>query len=72
MKLIDTIEQAERVIESFSNDTEEFQLSVSARLQDPVGINMTIITDSILRKGWMPAGFEQHDGFRVYRYRKAL
>jgi hypothetical protein len=29
---------------------------------------MAIITARILAKGFMPDGFDQHDGFRVYRY----
>ena len=33
-----------------------------------VGVNMAIVTDGLLTKGFMPDGFEEHDGFRVYKY----
>ncbi len=68
---VTTIEQARKLIESFSGPVEDFTLAVSDELQDEIGMNMAIITDSVLKKGWEPAGFEQHDGYRLYRY-KAL
>ncbi len=47
---------------------DDFVLPVSDEWLDPAGINMAIITDAILARGWEPAGFEQKDGYRVYRY----
>ncbi len=38
-------------------------------LQDAMGVGMAIITDAILAKGWDLDGFEQRDGYRVYRYK---
>lgn len=66
---IDSIEQARVLIESFSGGPEDFTLAISDELQDAIGLNMAIITDYILKKGWEPDGFSQHDGYRVYRYK---
>jgi len=40
-------------------------------LLDSADINMVVITDSILKKGWEPDGFVQRDGYRIYRYKTA-
>ena len=66
---IDSIEQARAQIESFSGEAGDFTLVISDELQDAIGLNMAIITDYILKKGWEPDGFSQHDGYRVYRYK---
>jgi hypothetical protein len=55
-------------IEAYDGRAEEFLMPIADSLRDPMGIAMAVITDSILAKGWDPAGFEQHDCFRVYRY----
>jgi hypothetical protein len=36
---------------------------------DQVGFGMALVVDSILAQGYEPNGFEQRDGFRVYRYK---
>ena len=64
------LEQARALIEAFSGKTEDFSLEVSDQLQDALGMNMAIITDYILKKGWAPDGFEQEDGFRRYWYKR--
>lgn len=71
MELINSIADAKRLIESFDGSPEEFLLPVSDELQDNFGLNMAVITDHVLAKGWEPDGFEQRQGFRLYRY-KAL
>lgn len=71
MRPIEKIEEAEQLIESFEGCPEDFELPISDQLQDPVGINMAIITDSILKRGWMPDGFEQKEGYRIYHYKNA-
>ena len=68
MEPINTVEEAKQCIESFEGRPEDFKLPISDQLQDPSGINMAIITDSILKKGWMPDGFEQKAGYRIYHY----
>ena len=69
MKPVRTVEEAKKLIESFSGRAEEFELPIADELQDSVGIHMAIITDYILGKGWEPNGFNQKAGFRVYRYK---
>ena len=70
MKPVTTVEGALSEIERFVGRPDEFRLPISEKLLDPVGVNMAIITDRILARGWMPDGFEQQDGYRVYRYRE--
>lgn len=56
------------LIDGFTGRPEEFVLAISDALQDPMGVNMALITDKVLERGWLPAGFEQKDGYRLYRY----
>ena len=56
------------VTESF--DEKEETLMISDELNDAMGINMAIIGDEILEKGYMPNGFEQKEDYRVYKYQK--
>ncbi len=39
------------------------------KLLDALGVNMAIVTDAILSKGWEPNGFEDCDGHRRFLYR---
>ncbi len=34
-----------------------------------MGMNMAILTDLALSKGWEPDGFDQEQGYRVYKYK---
>jgi hypothetical protein len=34
-----------------------------------MGIAMAIVTDAVLAKGWDLNGFDQRDGYRVYKYK---
>lgn len=63
------IDSARQAIEQYTGDPEDFVLPVSDEIQDPMGLTMAMITDAILAKGWDPDGFEQHDGYRVYKYK---
>jgi hypothetical protein len=45
-------------------------LWISDSMHDPVGMTMAIIGDVILKAGYLPAGFEQKDGYRIYTYQK--
>ena len=60
---------AKSAIDSFEGEPAEFELPISDELNDAMGINMAILTDAILAKGWEPDGFTQEAGFRVYRYK---
>lgn len=63
------INSARHSIEDFDGSPENFRLPVSDALQDSLGTNMAVITDAILSKGWEVDGFDQKDGYRVYRYK---
>ena len=38
---------------------------------DTIGAGMAVVVDAILAKGFWPDGFEQKQGYRLYRYKKA-
>lgn len=63
------VDEAISLIKSFTGRPEDFTLPISDRLQDPMGMNMAMITDAVLAKGWMVDGFEERDGYRVYLYK---
>ena len=56
-------------IKSFAGAPENFVLPIADEMLDPIGVNMAIITDCVLARGWKPNGFQQREGFRVYRYK---
>jgi|ERR1043165_4146306 hypothetical protein len=66
---ITSIEEAKKYIGENFNDSIE-TLWVSDKLNDPMGFRMAIIGDSVLAAGYMPDGFEQQDGYRIYKYIK--
>jgi hypothetical protein len=68
MKIIRSIEEAREMINSLDGRPAHLELPISDELQDPVGLNMAIITDIILERGWMPDGFDQKEGYRIYKY----
>ena len=55
-------------VKDYNGKANNLKLLISDSMNDPMGINMTIITDSILDKGFLPNGFEQKNGYRVYKY----
>ena len=67
--VLTTIEDARNYVTESFNDKEEI-LMISDELNDAMGLNMAIIADGILKKGYMPNGFEQKDGYRIYKYQK--
>ena len=69
MKPFKDIDAARREIEQYFGSPEDFSLPVSDEIQDPMGIAMAVITDAIIAKGWDLDGFEQNDGYRVYKYK---
>jgi hypothetical protein len=64
------IDEVLKYVDEFQGRPEELELAISDALQDPIGMNMALITDKILTKGWEPDGFEEKDGYRVYRYKE--
>lgn len=69
MEPIKSVNEALLVIDNFSGTATEFRLPIADSLLDAIGVNMAIITDKILARGFMPNGFEQEDGYRIYTYK---
>lgn len=67
---VHTVVQALARIDAFAGSAAEFLLTVHESLLDPVGLNMALITDRILAKGWEPDGFIVHEDCRVLRYKE--
>jgi hypothetical protein len=63
------VDEAAKYVDAFKGNPEELELAISDELQDPIGINMALITDRILAKGWEPDGFKQEKGYRIYLYK---
>lgn len=63
------IDEVRQAIQDYEGSPDEFRLPVSDVLLDTMGVGMAIITDAILAKGWDLDGFEQRDGYRIYRYK---
>lgn len=66
---IASLEEIKTFVSENFNDYEE-TLWISESLNDQMGANMAIVTSIILNVGYMPDGFEQKDGYRIYRYKK--
>jgi len=69
MEPAETVAEALSIIDSYEGPAEDFALPISEILLDPVGVHMAIIADRILSRNWEPSGFEQREGFRVYRFK---
>jgi hypothetical protein len=68
MKPVSSVQEAMQLVDSFTGPPSEFQLLIPDALNDVVGINMAIITDRVLARGWQPNGFVQANGYRIYQY----
>lgn len=64
------VHEAVNYVLGFEGRPEELELPISDLLQDPIGMYMALITDKVLSRGWEPAGYEQKDGYRIYRYKE--
>lgn len=71
MKPFADVDSARLAVEEYSEAPEDFRLPISSEILDPMGITMAIILDAIIAKGWDPDGFEQCDGYRIYKYKAA-
>ena len=72
----ESAESAVRYVKGTTFDQATFTLAVAdgftfAGRADTMGAGMAIVLDAILAKGFWPDGFEQKDGYRVYRYKRA-
>ena len=70
MRPIETLSEAVAQVDAFAGDVSAFSLCLADSIYDPVGVNVAIITDRILARGWVPAGVERHQGFRICRYKE--
>ena len=69
-KPIGSVQEALKLVDSFSGNPEDFELAVPDALHDAIEINIANITDRILRRGWQPDDVTQESGYRLYRYKK--
>lgn len=67
---IHTVAEALARVDAFAGSADDFLLPIHESLLDPLGINMALITDRILAKGWEPDGIIVHAGCRVFRYKE--
>ena len=72
----ESAEAAVRYVKDTTFDQPTFTLAVAdgftfAGQADTMGAGMAFVLDAILAKGFWPDGFEQKDGYRVYRYKRA-
>lgn len=65
-----TVDEALSLIDAFDGPAVKFVLAVNEALLDPMGLNMALITDRVLAKGWEPAGSSEHAGYTMFRYRE--
>jgi len=71
---------AESVLEFLKAATHEessFTLAIATEFTfhgkpDHMGVAMAAVLDAVLGRGFEPDGFEQRDGFRLYRYKMML
>lgn len=70
MKQHRNIVEAQAAIEQHDGPARTFELAVADSLIDDLGINMGILTDAVLARGWVPGGYEEAPGGRIYRYKE--
>lgn len=64
-----SLDEARKFVQDNFKNTEE-TLWISDEINDPMGMNMAIIANGILKEGYMPDGFDQKNGYRIYKYNK--
>jgi hypothetical protein len=73
MEPFTTAEAAIRHVKSLPFDGTPFELPIAEAFTldgrpDPMGMGMAIVVDGILKHGYFPRGFEQRQGYRLYKY----
>lgn len=73
MVIFKSAEEAADHVNTTSISGDRFELAISddvtfAGQPDTMGAGMAIIVDGILGQGYMPDGFEQRNGYRLYSY----
>jgi hypothetical protein len=67
---IASVDEGIRLVRSFEGKPEDFVLVIPESLMDSVGVNIAIITNEILIRGWWPTTITKKPGYRVFRYKK--
>ena len=67
-------EKAAEFVKTMAVEGSSFELAIAndmtvAGQVDPIGVGMALIGDACLARGFEPAGFEQRDGHRIYKYK---
>jgi hypothetical protein len=70
MTPFNNVQETINYIDEFEGKPEELVLAISDELQDAAGMNIALITDRILAKGWVPNSYKQESGYRLYYYKK--
>ena len=70
MKPFKDAKEAAQYVKNFGGKARDLKLPICDSLHDPIGINMTIITDKILGRGWEPNGYKEKEGYKVYLYKE--
>ncbi len=73
MVIFKSAEEAANHVNATSISGDRFELAISnnstfAGQPDTMGAGMAILVDGILAQGYIPDGFEQRDGYRLYSY----
>ncbi|MEP1488719.1 MAG: hypothetical protein ABJK28_09855 [Algibacter sp.] len=68
-KPLKSLDDARAFVQDHFKNNEE-TLWIADELNDPIGMNMAIVADGILKAGYIPDGFDQKDGYRIYKYNK--
>ena len=73
MVIFKSAEEAAEHVNATTISGDRFELAISndvtlAGQPDTMGAGMAIIVDGILAQNYLPDGFEQHDGYRLYAY----
>jgi hypothetical protein len=71
VKPFSIVSEAVLYVDAFQGTASELRLPITDVLQDEMGLNMALILDHVLARGWSPDGYEQRDGYRIYRYKDA-
>lgn len=67
---VQSVDAALGRIGAFKGHPSKFLLAVHESLLDPFGMNMALITDAVLARGWEPDGFIEEQGYRSYKYKE--
>jgi hypothetical protein len=73
--IIDSAEEVVQYLAAHPPSAASFHLAISddftfAGQPDVMGAGMAVVLDKLLALGYMPDGFEQKKGYRLYRYKK--